>query len=172
MERRVTALILACLLTACGAQATKQHSASSSPSIVTAATAASTATPSPTATVAMTPVATPPPPAPPRPTTASTPRPTPTPTPRPTAPPPTITGSVSAINFAFSPSSLSVRIGTRVTFANRDAATHTFTANGGLFNSGNVAAGQSYSFTFMGAGTFAYHCQIHSSMTGTITVTG
>ncbi|HEV2013529.1 MAG TPA: cupredoxin domain-containing protein [Candidatus Dormibacteraeota bacterium] len=83
-----------------------------------------------------------------------------------------MTASVSAINFAFTPSSLSVRVGTPVTFTNRDSATHTFTANSGLFNSANVAAGQSYAYTFMATGSFAYHCQIHSSMTGTITVLG
>jgi plastocyanin len=76
------------------------------------------------------------------------------------------------MNFAFTPSSLTVRVGTRVTFTNRDGATHTVTADGGLFNSGNLASGQSFSFTFMGRGSFAYHCKIHPMMTGTITVTG
>jgi plastocyanin len=80
--------------------------------------------------------------------------------------------AVSAMNFAFTPTSLSVHVGTRVTFTNRDAATHTFTANGGLFDSGDVASGQSYSLTFTQAGSYAYHCRIHSSMTGTITVSG
>ena len=80
--------------------------------------------------------------------------------------------SVSIVNFAFTPSSLSVRVGTRVTFTNRDGTTHTVTANGGLFNSGNLPPGQTYSFTFMGRGSFAYHCQIHPMMTGTISVTG
>jgi plastocyanin len=76
------------------------------------------------------------------------------------------------MSFAFTPSSLSVHTGTRVTFTNRDATTHTVTADGGLFNSGNLATGQSFSFTFMGRGSFTYHCQIHPSMTGTIGVTG
>lgn len=80
--------------------------------------------------------------------------------------------SVKIMGFAFTPSSLSVHTGARVTFTNQDATTHTVTADGGLFNSGNVPSGQSYTFTFVGSGSFAYHCQIHSSMTGTITVTG
>jgi len=87
-------------------------------------------------------------------------------------PPPTMTAAVSAVDFAFSPMTLTIRAGTRVTFTNRGGATHTFTANGGLFNSGDVASGQSYVFTFMGRGSFAYHCQIHATMTGTVTVTG
>jgi plastocyanin len=78
---------------------------------------------------------------------------------------------VSVIDFAFSPSSLSVRIGQRVTWTNRGMATHTVTANGGLFNSGSLPPSHTFSFTFMSRGTFAYHCQIHPSMTGTISVT-
>ena len=80
--------------------------------------------------------------------------------------------SVRIAGFAFTPSSLSVHTGTLVTFTNRDGATHTVTADGGLFNSGDLATGQSFSFTFMGRGSFPYHCQIHPSMTGTITVSG
>ena len=80
--------------------------------------------------------------------------------------------SVRIINFAFSPSALGVRVGTRVTFTNRDMATHTVTADGGLFNSGNLSSGQSFSFTFMSRGSFSYHCRIHPSMTGTVSVTG
>lgn len=81
-----------------------------------------------------------------------------------------MTASVSIVNFAFAPASLSVGPGGRVTFTNHDQATHTVTATGGLFNSGNLPPGQSFSFTFMGRGSFAYHCQIHQYMTGTITV--
>lgn len=80
--------------------------------------------------------------------------------------------SVTIMSFAFTPSSLSVHAGARVTFTNRDGATHTVTADGGLFSSGNLSTGQRFSFTFMSRGTFPYHCQIHPSMKGTITVTG
>ncbi|MFI5209895.1 MAG: hypothetical protein ACHQ2E_05580 [Gemmatimonadales bacterium] len=40
-----------------------------------------------------------------------------------------------------------------------------------LFDSGAMGAAKAYSFTFTGAGSIAYHCSIHPSMTGTITVT-
>lgn len=79
--------------------------------------------------------------------------------------------SVKIMNFAFAPPILSVQTGTRVTFTNQDAATHTVTSDGGLFGSGNLATGRSFSFTFMSRGSFAYHCSIHPSMTGTVTVT-
>jgi len=65
--------------------------------------------------------------------------------------PPPMAASVKIMGFAFIPPSLSVHTGTRVTFTNRDAATHTVTADGGLFSSGNLAPGQSFSFTFMGS---------------------
>jgi plastocyanin len=64
-----------------------------------------------------------------------------------------------------------VAAGALVTFSNGDSTTHTFTADGGAFDSGMTAPGQSYKHTFSTPGTFAFHCQIHSSMTGTITVT-
>ena len=77
---------------------------------------------------------------------------------------------VKAINFAFDPKTLTVPVGTAVTFRNDDAAAHTFTADGGAFDSQRVDTGQTFAFTFSKAGTFAYHCKIHRSMTATITV--
>jgi plastocyanin len=58
-----------------------------------------------------------------------------------------------------------------VTWSNEDSVGHTVTANGGAFGSGTIAPGTSFTRTFATAGTFAYHCSIHPSMTGTITVT-
>jgi plastocyanin/predicted lipoprotein with Yx(FWY)xxD motif len=66
--------------------------------------------------------------------------------------------------------SFTVPVGTMVTWTNKDAASHTATANGGAFSSGNLSQNATYSFTFTQAGTYAYHCAIHSSMTGTVTV--
>jgi plastocyanin len=89
----------------------------------------------------------------------------------PTSASPATANMVKAINFSFQPGTLSVKAGTAVTFQNADSTTHTFTANGGAFDSGDVSPGQSFSFTFSTAGSFAFHCKIHSSMTGVITVT-
>ena len=81
--------------------------------------------------------------------------------------------SVSIANFAFAPASVSVNAGDTVTWTNNDAGVpHTATADGGAFNSGTLASGASFSHTFTAAGTFAYHCNIHPSMTGTVVVTG
>jgi plastocyanin len=79
---------------------------------------------------------------------------------------------VRAVNFSFQPPSLSVPAGAVVMFRNDDGESHTFSADGGAFDSGVLAGGQSFTFTFNTAGTFAYHCNIHSSMRGTIAVGG
>ena len=93
----------------------------------------------------------------------------PTPTPTPTTATSSSGNSVSIMNFSFSPNSLTVKVGTKVTWTNHDSVTHTVTADQGAFNS-PVSAGSSFSFTFTKAGTFAYHCMIHPSMTATIVV--
>ena len=78
-------------------------------------------------------------------------------------------------NFAFSPKELTVPVGTTVTWTNQDSAPHTVTAGqrgspSGLFDSGQLTAGKSFSFTFSQAGTYPYFCSVHSGMDGTITV--
>jgi plastocyanin len=81
-------------------------------------------------------------------------------------------GAVRIAGFAFAPDSASAKVGESVKWTNEDSATHTVTADDGAFDSGNLSGGKEFSFTFDKAGTFAYHCNIHQSMTGTVTVTG
>jgi plastocyanin len=73
--------------------------------------------------------------------------------------------------FAFS-EDITVPVGTTVVVRNDDSAPHTWTADDGAFDSGNIDGGGTFEFTFTEAGTFAFHCNVHPSMTGTITVTG
>src|SRR5215212_28057 len=82
------------------------------------------------------------------------------------------TMTVSIKGFAFNPPNATVAPGTTVTWVNDDQAPHTATANDGAFDSGTLQPGQSYSFVFDKPGTYAYHCNIHPDMTGTITVSG
>lgn len=82
------------------------------------------------------------------------------------------TGAVKIAGFAFAPDSRSAKVGESVTWTNGDSATHTVTADDGAFDSGNLSGGKRFSFTFDTAGTFPYHCNIHRSMKGTVTVTG
>lgn len=86
-----------------------------------------------------------------------------------TSPPPS-GNSVSIAGFAFSPSSKTVAVGATITWTNNDGTTHTVTSDQSLFDSGNIPTGQSFSHTFSSAGTFSYHCAIHTYMTGSIVV--
>ncbi len=76
--------------------------------------------------------------------------------------------TVSIANFAFDPADLTVKAGTEVTWTNNDSTTHTI--NFDSFNSGDVAPGSTYKHTFADKGTFNYHCSIHPSMQGKVTV--
>jgi plastocyanin len=78
--------------------------------------------------------------------------------------------AVTIKNFAFNAASLSVKVGQTVIWTNADTTPHTVTADDGSFDSGHVAVGSTFQQTFTKAGTFAYHCNIHPSMKGTITV--
>jgi plastocyanin len=82
------------------------------------------------------------------------------------------TNIVAIQNFAFSPATITVKVGTKVTWTNKDSAAHTVTgdSNDGPA-SGTLAQGASYSFTFSKAGTFSYACSIHPNMKGTVVVT-
>lgn len=77
---------------------------------------------------------------------------------------------INISGFVFSPASLTVPVGTKVTWTNKDAATHTATSNTGIFDSGDLTQGKSFSFTFTTAGTYPYVCIYHTNMIGTIVV--
>jgi plastocyanin len=84
--------------------------------------------------------------------------------------------TVSISGMAFSPASLTVAVGTTVTWTNNDAIAHTVTSDSSLFDSGAITAsggyggGGTYNYTFTTAGTYNYHCTIHTMMTGKIIV--
>lgn len=80
------------------------------------------------------------------------------------------TSAVSIQNFAFSPDPLTVPVGATVTWTNGDEAAHTATSDIGAFGSAVLSQGQSFSFKFSAPGTYAYHCDIHPYMKGTIIV--
>ena len=80
--------------------------------------------------------------------------------------------TVDIKNFAFGPQSLTVTVGSKVTWKNDDTTTHTATAGDGTFDTGNInASSSSKTVTFSKAGTFQYRCNIHQYMTATVTVT-
>jgi plastocyanin len=103
----------------------------------------------------------------------STPVPTPplTPTAPPAAPVPGSTAtneSVSIANNAYTPSTMTVNVGSTVTWANGDTVTHTVTADDQSFSSGLLKKATTWAHTFAAPGTFTYFCEIHPEMTGTV----
>jgi plastocyanin len=84
---------------------------------------------------------------------------------------PSATGTaVSIKSFAFHPQTLTVSVGSTVTWTQRDDSVHTVTASDKAFDSGNLAKGQIYSFTFTTPGTYRYVCSIHTYMHGEVIV--
>ena len=80
--------------------------------------------------------------------------------------------TVSILDNAFDPTQLDIAGGTTVTWVNEDTVSHTVTADNGLFDSGEIPPGYSYSVWFDGSGMVPYHCKIHPEMKGGITVVG
>ena len=76
--------------------------------------------------------------------------------------------TVNMADFTFSPTVVTVRAGGTVTWTNTGNAPHTSTSSTGLWDSGQVPAGQSFPRQFPDAGTFPYVCSLHAGMTGTV----
>jgi len=81
-----------------------------------------------------------------------------------------VNGARTLTTTAYSPNPLTITRGTTVTWINNDSSTHDQIADGGAFNTGDVAPGAQASVTFQNAGTFPYHCGRHPNMVATITV--
>lgn len=79
---------------------------------------------------------------------------------------------ISIYNMSYSPSSISVAKGSVVKWTNNDRYTHTVSSDDGItFDSGDLDAGSSFSYTAKTPGTFKYHCKIHGiAMAGTLVV--
>jgi plastocyanin len=71
---------------------------------------------------------------------------------------------VSITGMAFSAATTNIDKGVTVTWTNNDTAPHTVTADDNSFASGTLNKGDTYAHTFSNAGTFAYHCAIHTGM--------
>lgn len=84
---------------------------------------------------------------------------------------------VSAGDSYFSPQTITVPVGSTVTWTNSGNMPHTVTSDTGLFNSGSLSPGSTYSVSFGVAGTYHYYCSFHggvggSGMSGTVIVGG
>ena len=63
-------------------------------------------------------------------------------------------------------------VGDTVQITNSDSVGHTWTSTDGAFHSGVIGSGETFTHTFEEAGTFPYFCQIHTEMSGSITIEG
>jgi plastocyanin len=73
-------------------------------------------------------------------------------------------------DYYFDPADVGVEPRSNVTWTNKGNEPHTVTADNGLFDSGVLYPGDSYTVWFGGAGTVTYHCDLHPSMTGSVVV--
>jgi plastocyanin len=73
-------------------------------------------------------------------------------------------------NFVFGPQTLTVPVGTTVTWTNHDDIPHTVVSTEGVFKSKVRDTDEKFSYTFIKPGTYPYYCSVHPKMTGTVVV--
>jgi plastocyanin len=72
--------------------------------------------------------------------------------------------------FKFTPATLTIPVGTTVTWTNKDDTPHTVSSTTKVFASGGLDQGGTFAYTFTTPGTYPYFCKLHPRMTGTVTV--
>jgi Icc protein len=77
---------------------------------------------------------------------------------------------VTIDNFSFKPRSLTVPVGATVTWINHDDVPHTVVSTKKRFASPTLDTDGRFSYRFTAAGTYAYYCSVHPTMTGTVVV--
>ena len=77
---------------------------------------------------------------------------------------------VSIANFAFNPGSITIRPGESVTWSNDDGSPHALVFNDGVGGTVSLSPGQSFTRTFVKAGTYKYSCSFHPYMTAKVVV--
>jgi plastocyanin len=79
-------------------------------------------------------------------------------------------GEVKIDNFSFSPATLEIKAGTKVTWKNADDIPHTVVSNDKIFKSKALDTDEKFSFTFDKPGTYPYFCSLHPKMTAKVVV--
>ena len=77
---------------------------------------------------------------------------------------------ISVKDFMFSPTTVTVKAGSTVTWTNLDEEPHTVFSDAGLFRSSALDTKEGFSYKFDKPGTYHYMCTIHPRMVGTIVV--
>ncbi|MCX6778716.1 MAG: plastocyanin/azurin family copper-binding protein [Candidatus Magasanikbacteria bacterium] len=89
--------------------------------------------------------------------------------PPPVKPPASVKANVTIQNFSFQPADLQVTSGSTVIWTNLDSVQHIVSLPG-TFESSPLNSGDTFQYTFSIPGAYGYHCAIHPSMVGQITV--
>jgi plastocyanin len=85
-------------------------------------------------------------------------------------PPSAANAAVKIDNFVFGPQTITVPVGTTVTWTNSDDIPHTAVSTDGVFKSKVMDTDEHFSYTFTKAGTYPYYCSVHPKMTGKVVV--
>ena len=83
---------------------------------------------------------------------------------------PAASDEITVVDGAYADARFRVRAGSVVSFGNRDGEVHTFTAEGGLFDSGLLEPGGSYRWSSGNAREVRFHCEIHPGMQAVLVV--
>jgi len=78
--------------------------------------------------------------------------------------------SVKIDNFVFGPQTITVPVGTTVTWTNNDDIPHTTVSTDGVFKSKVMDTDETFSYKFTKPGTYSYFCSVHPKMTGKVIV--
>jgi plastocyanin len=84
--------------------------------------------------------------------------------------PSSASAEVKIDNFSFGPDTLTIPVGTTVTWTNRDDIPHTVVSTEGVFKSKVRDTDEKFSYTFAKPGTYPYYCSVHPKMTGKVVV--
>ena len=82
--------------------------------------------------------------------------------------PPTV--EIKIDNFSFIPPTLTVKVGTQITWTNGDDIPHTVVSDDQSFKSKVLDTDEKFTFTANKPGTYSYFCSIHPKMTGKVVV--
>lgn len=77
---------------------------------------------------------------------------------------------VKIYNFAFGPARLVVSPGAKIIWTNLDSDPHTVTSTKNIWTSDALDTGNTYARVFKKTGSFAYYCEVHPFMHGTVIV--
>ena len=88
---------------------------------------------------------------------------------------PAVAGQPTAVeikidNFSFTPPTITVKMGTEITWTNKDDIPHNVVAEDKSFKSKVLDTDEKFTMTASKPGTYVYYCSIHPKMTGKLVV--